>query len=818
MSYKAIISLVFFVLCSTVSFAQNKTLPNDSLLKLKAKEKQEALDSQLSNKKKEIGNAVIDKKNNLFKDSSKYKQQFHSQKNNAISKVDSQARKQAVNNFKNQASSQLNTEKSKLKTLAQKANMPWNKKGNLFGFSGEIRSENYATTAQNPLMRNEMVYSRLYLSPTISLLGLPFKSNFFLTTENNNSYKSDFFSLRLDVNAMRQKAATEMQKQIDEAKKLDRLRQFDLQKNALETQRYENELNALKNQIPDVEQLQKSIEEQAKAKSKDYIEEQKKLAEEKLRNASEEEKIKIEQELKHKQDSIILHYQKQANDSVIQAKGKIQGKADTAQLARYLRMQEKLQALKQKKEQLNELRQLDSAKLLNKASGMRNPDDLRKLAKEQMPGNGFLQQILAVDRFGIGIVNPVYSEFTLFASSIKGIDLGVNQNKYFYDITAGKTTKQFTGPFANTKPIYDRNIAVVRAGIGQLKGNHLSAEYLYAYDQHSNNKTVPMVKNGVLNVSAQATLLKKIELNGNAAQSDYKESYIDQKVQSSNNTYEFKPSAFMAYQLKATQSVSDNIKIEAQVKQTGAAFRTVGNPFLRRNFREMEYKYDQQLFKKKVKVAAFYKEMRDNLVELNKATNRMKGYGLKLSTNFEKYPNLTLSYSPYQQGNNHPDSAYRTNNQFSVTNAMLTYKKRFKTVNWNGLLSYTNSAMQLNDLGTVSYKLINTVHTFQIGNRNTSIISYLNNITAPFVDSLNSNSIQFSHNYLAKKGLVIGVIGEQTQYKNGAFKSGGGMQMTATLFKNFNLSLITRYDRINKLWRLDNANVFTGKLILVWRW
>lgn len=46
MSCKAIISLVFFVLCSTMSFAQNKTLLNDSLLKHKAIGKQGALDYQ----------------------------------------------------------------------------------------------------------------------------------------------------------------------------------------------------------------------------------------------------------------------------------------------------------------------------------------------------------------------------------------------------------------------------------------------------------------------------------------------------------------------------------------------------------------------------------------------------------------------------------------------------------------------------------------------------------------------------------------------------------------------------------------------------
>jgi hypothetical protein len=126
--------------------------------------------------------------------------------------------------------------------------------------------------------------------------------------------------------------------------------------------------------------------------------------------------------------------------------------------------------------------------------------------------------------------------------------------------------------------------------------------------------------------------------------------------------------------------------------------------------------------------------------------------------------------------------------------------------------------MELNDRGTVAYKMISTVHTLQVGSRNTSIFSYLSNVTAPFVDSLNSNSFQVSHTYLAKKTLSVGAIGEHTLYKNGAFRSGGGLQLTTALFRNFTLSLLTRYDRINKLWQLDNANVFTGRVVMVWRW
>ena len=825
------LSILVLLLWHFCALAQVKPLPCDTCLKQKWEQKQFS-DSLLKSGKQhleESKDSVIKKNQNKVNGiSDAYRQELKAKtdssarsayKNKFKGKTDSSTRAGIKNKTKNTLSSEFNKGKSlsqdKWKQLKNK--IPERKQ--MIRLTGEVRSETYYTTAQNPMMRNEPIYSRLYISPTITFLGLPFKANFFFTTESNNTWKNNFFSIRFDANALRQQAMTDMQKQLDEAKKLDRLRQVDLQRNVLETQRYEQELDQLKQELPDLDDLQETLKKSAEEKAKAYLDAEKAKLETQLKEASEEEKIKLEQSFRQKQDSLMLKYKQEAGDSVLQAKGQLESSVDTAKLGKYLRMQNKIDGLKAKKQKLEDLRQADSAQLLQKVSGMRNPDDIRRMAKDQLPGKKLLTGILAVDRFGIGLVNPQYSEFTLFAASLKGLDIGVNQDKYFYDLTLGKTTRQFTGPFSNIKPVFDRYLGMARIGYGELKGNHLSVEYLYAFDPKTVDKGMPMVRNGVVNVSAQFTMLKNAKIEANAAQSDYKEQYIEERNNVvTNKTSVLDASANKAYQLKATQVIGDNTKVEAQLKQTGAAFRTVGNPFLRRNFREAEFKYEQQLWKKRIKFSGFYKEMRDNLIELNQATNRLKGYGLKLSTAFEKYPNLTLSYSPYQQGNNHPDSAYRTNNQFSITTAMVTYKKRFKTVSWNGLLNWTRSAMELNDKGTVAYRMLSTVHTMQLGQRHTSMFSYMSNITAPFVDSLNSNSIQVNHTYLAKKSLSIGMLGEHTVYKNGAYRTGAGLQVSTTLMKNFTLSILTRYDRINKLWRLQDADVFTGRVVMVWRW
>jgi hypothetical protein len=752
-------------------------------------------------------------KNSLSKDLFKEKEEF---KFSAPS-LDSNSKEKGKSQIKGMLNQQTDAVKQKKDGLWDRAKSQLPKKENIFKFGVNIRSDNYATTDQNPLMRNEKIYSRLYFSPTFTVLGLPFTSNFFFTTEANNTYKNNFFAIRFDVNAMRQMAAEQIQKELDEAKKVDRLRQIDLKKNGLETNRLEKELDRLKKDIPDYDNWQDALKSEAENQAKQKIEKERLNYEEKIRNAGEEEKIRLQKEYELRKDSIVNGYKKSINDSLNHLEGKT-SKIDTSKMRKVLELQAKLDQLNSKKKELEQLRQMDSLGLTKKIGNQRDPNELKEMMKSQLPGKGILTSVLSVDRFGIGLVSPNYSDFTMNSTSVKGIDIGVSKKSYFYDFTLGKTTRQFIGPFSSTNVEFNRNIAVARLGVGQRKSDHVSVEYLYAYDRSLTDSFSPLIKNGVLNVNGKLTLLKNTVIEADWAQSRFKETYVkNREVNFNQSKPVLNANASMAYQIKATQTFGELIKFESQLRQTGAAFRTVGNPFLRRNFREVELKYEQKLFKKQIVISGNYKEMRDNLVEINSSINRLKGYGLKLSTHFKKLPNIVMSHSPYQQGNNHPDSLYRTNNQFSITTAVLTYKKRFKSVNWVGLANYTRSAMEIGINTPVAYEMMSSIHTFQIGQRHTSMLVYLRNTTAPFVDSLNSSSVQLSHNFIAKKGLILGCMSEYTVYKNEAFKLGGGLTINKNLIKNLSVSITGRYDRINGIWNLENADVFSGRMVVQWR-
>ncbi|HEY1047198.1 MAG TPA: hypothetical protein VGF79_12205 [Bacteroidia bacterium] len=801
--------LLVFCLCFIVFNLKAQNLPCDSCAKQNLQHLKDSSAKALQEKGEAVQKQAAEKLNS---------------KSDAIKgKVKSQTDSAARNAYKQKAkgsfNSELNSVKSKPKSYWERAKSQLPPKDKLFKFGLTLRSDNYATTEQNPMIRSEKVYSRLYVTPSFTLLGLPFTSNFFFTTEANNTYKNNFFAIRFDVNAMRQMAAEAIQKEMDEAKKLDRLRQIDLQKNAMDTRMLENELDGLKSQLPDYDQWQNKLKQEAEQRTKDYVASERAKLEASIKDKSEAEKQRLLTEFETKKDSLLASKMQSLNDSLNAIKTAAGEKVDTAGMNKILSLQSKMNALKSKKAEIEKLRQIDSAGLNDKINQARNPNELKQLAKSKLPDKGMLQSLLSVDRFGIGLVNAQYSEFTLYAASVKGLDLGISKEKYFYDFTLGRTTTQFIGPFSSVNPSYDRNIAVVRAGLGKRQGDHLAFEYLYAFDHKFADSLSPMVRNGVLNINAKFNLLRSTTVEGNLAKSTYNEKYaVPVNVMKPAGKDIIGVNADMAYDAKLTQTQGENMKVELLFRQTGAAFRTVGNPFLRRNFREVELKYEQQFFKKKVKLTAGYKEMRDNLLELNAATNRLKGYTLKLSTHFEKYPNLTLSYSPYQQGNNHPDSLYRTNNQFSITSAMLTYKKRFKGLNWMAFANYTRSAMEISGRGPVAYRMINTVHNFQMGQRHSSMLAYLSNVTMPFVDSLNSNSVQFTHNYLLKKTTTLGLISEYTRYKNDALKAGMGLVFTQSVIKNLTLSLTARYDKVDKLWNLKNEDVFSGRVVVMWRW
>ncbi len=693
-------------------------------------------------------------------------------------------------------------------------------KGNdLLKFSMNMRSENFGTTSQNPMIRSELMYSRLYLSPTFTVLGLPFTSNLFFTTEANNTYKNNFFSFRLDVNALRRIAQERLRKEVEQAKKLDRSRQLELNKQALETKKYQQELDKVESEMNEYKQWNSQIQNQAQLKSKAYLDKERAQLEEQLKTASDEQKEQMIAAYNQKSDSVQNALRSQLEDSAAKLKGTMPN-LDTSKLNRINRLKTKMEQLNQRAKEIESLRQKDTLGLSEKAEGLRHPEKLKSMTQGQLPGKGLMNRFLSVDRLGVGLIAPMYSEFTLSAASVKGLDIGVSKTNWYYDISLGRMTKQFTGPFSSVQPEYDRNMAIARIGLGERNNAHLAVEYFSAFDTKVTDSMSPMVNNGVLALEFKYVFLKHLTVDGDLAQSNYKEKFNSLNISSSSNSSNsiFNIRDSRAYRLKATQEAGKNTKLQVEARQVGAAFRSLGNPFLRRNFREIDARLEQSFYKKQILLQANYKEMRDNVLELNQATNRLKGWGIKLQTAFEKWPNLTLSHSPYQQGNNHPDSLYRTNNQFSISMAMLTYKKRFKGLNWNMMACATRSAMEIYGRGPVDYRMLTITNMVQLGLRHNIMLNYMSNTTLPGVDSLNSNSIQFNYIYLAKKGFTIGTIGEHTIYKNQAFRSGGGLTASANLIKNLSLSALVRYDKIDGLWRLENQDVWTGRLVLLWSW
>ena len=289
-----------------------------------------------------IGNVKISSK--IGSEKTKYKRSSNQKIEGVKSSINS-IPKRALTTIQNKQKSYFERFKSKLPP-----------KENLFKFSLQLRSESFATNAQNPMQRNELMYSRLYVSPKFTVLGLPFTSNLFYTTESNNTYKNNYFAFRLDVNSLRQSAVEQMQKEIDELNKVDRLRQFEISAKSIESDKINQQMEVLKKQVPDYDNWQQTLKQEAERKVNEKLDAEKKALEEKLKTASEKEKEELMQAYGHKKDSMLLSVKSSINDSISAIRAKTGENLDTAKLNKLLALEKQYESLQKQKEKLELLR------------------------------------------------------------------------------------------------------------------------------------------------------------------------------------------------------------------------------------------------------------------------------------------------------------------------------------------------------------------------------------------------------------------------------------------------------------------------------
>lgn len=678
----------------------------------------------------------------------------------------------------------------------------------LFSISGNLTIETFGANAQNPLAMNELFYTRVWMSPRLTIMGLPFTTDIYYTSENNSLYNSNSFNLNFDAATFKRQLLDGLLKEVNERKKTDQMRQRDLDLK----KKQEVELNK-KGTLLDAE-ISKLDKELAELNAKRTI------------NFD----PNIDQNINLPKDSINLLLGDSSNifknsinsDSINKRYEKAKVRKEKLE-ADKIYIEEKIYAIQKKKEEIEALRQRDSSLVNIDESEFYKKRTLKSLTRGY---NSKFKKVLGFasgfDKFNVGVVYPTHSDFTVVGTPVKGADIAWSSDKFFINITAGKAAANDFRFFSTERPEFDRNFYAITTGLGNKEKSHIYISRSY-FDDPDIIMNRQRINNSVNSIGAKGLFYKnKITLSAEIAQSDFRaqnsainETLIGISIDTINRIQPaYKLSNLnTALWMEGNYKVLENLEIHGKVQRVNPGFKSIGNPFMRVGFFESDFSLKGSFLKKKISTQVFYKVNSDNLANENSSTNKMSGYGIMLQSNLnKKYPNVSVYHSPYQHGNNHPDSLLRSFNQFSITNLTLTYSKQIKKVFLVTSTSFSQSVMSLDKLGKTGMRsfIMNTSAVFAKGLQSSFV--WQKNTTNPGIDTLNANlfSLTLSKNLNPK--FTLGGETHLTWFKNGAEKNGAKIMFMYKPSKKLSFSLIAGYDYIDKLWGFDKKNVYNGRL------
>lgn len=677
-----------------------------------------------------------------------------------------------------------------------------------FSVSGNVTIETFGANAQNPLAMNELFYTRLWMSPKLTIMGLPFTTDIYYTTENNSLYNSNSFSLNFDAQTFKRQLLDGLLKELNERKKLDQMRKrdFDLKN------KQEEELNK-KRALLDAE-ITNIDKELAELEAKKNID-----IDTSFDPHFNLQKDSISSELGNRSDSL-----KNSNnsDSINRRYEKAKARKEKLE-ADKKNIEEKINAIKKKKEEIEVLRQKDSSLVNIDESEYNKKSNLKSLSGGY---DSKFKKILGFasgfDKFNVGIVYPTHSDFTVVGTPVRGADIAWSSDKFFINVSAGKAAANDFRFFSTERPEFDRNFYAITTGLGNKDKSHIYYSRSY-FDDPDKIMERQRINNSVNSIGAKGLFYKKkITLSAEMAQSNFsaQNSAIDETINGNSvDTFNRIQPAYKlsnlntAFWVEGTYKILENLEFQGKVQRVNPGFKSIGNPFMRIGFFERDISLKGTFLKKKISTQVFYKVNSDNLANENSSTNKMSGYGIMLQTNLnKKYPNFSVYHSPYQHGNNHPDSLLRSFNQFSITNFTVTYSKKIKKVFLVTSTSFSQSVMSLDKLGKTGMRsyILKTSAVFAKGLQTGFV--WQTNTTNPGIDTLNANLLSLTLSQSLNPKLTAGVESHLTWFKNGAEKNGGKIILMYKPLKKLSFSLTGGYDYIDKLWGFEKKNVYSGRL------
>ncbi len=261
------------------------------------------------------------------------------------------------------------------------------------------------------------------------------------------------------------------------------------------------------------------------------------------------------------------------------------------------------------------------------------------------------------------------------------------------------------------------------------------------------------------------------------------------------------------------------LEIKTSWKYVGPGYRSLGAPYSRTNFEEREIALKWKAFKNKLSLNGFYKTNRTDPLNYWEGTYKMSGFGLNARTNLKKYPNLFLSYSPFEQGNNSPDTLFRSNNKFSILTAGLSYRYKIKKVILFSNALFTRSHTEFIQLQNRIGNQYNFTFSQSVQFSKINITGlYTLSRTNPSVDSLNNYRLGSNFLYTISDKIQIGGQYNGGFYQNGSYIQQGGALINYRPRNAFLINLKSNYGKLKGLYGVDEMTRYDVMVGVEYRW
>lgn len=678
--------------------------------------------------------------------------------------------------------------------------------------------EGYHTNFQNPRVLSQPTYLRFNSNTSVTWAGLPFLIDAYYTTEKRTFYNSNHFSVRFDKETFIRNITQAWQKKLNDA-------------NA--------QLNSHKSQLDGISKDKVSLDKQQL-----QLDQQK----QNLQNLYQEQFEQYKQKYKNKGDSMLNGY-KGYEDSLqeLYNSGKDSGmkwlqykkqkSTDSLNLARLAadtqrihdrieQGKEKYKELQAKKQSFDSLVTADTA-IIGKYKRM--VDNPQAVAGTWLKENGFPSQLVfaaSLKDFQTGNVQPFIHNYSMAGIGFRGLNTGFEHNKWDVTVAGGKGIPMDILNYDRKNNHYDR--LYLATGI-TYSLNDKTSVLLFAH--HASDPKDEMTRlgkaalfNEVVGLNIKTSPFGYVDVDASAANSAYKITNNNIRSVTYFGNSEISPAiaqkAHSAWDIKLSKKLSKNFELNGIYRYVGPMFKNLGNPYMRTNFLEYNAKVVGNFWKQQIKITSFYKTMQDNPLHLSEVTNKTQGYGLSFQTKFnnKQLPNFNFSISPYEQGNNHPDSLFRVNNRFSIITSGLSYRINKGFFKYSLLVYGTQSLMQFNDSIKARIRTVTINQDVSLGRYFTMGFAGTIMRTNPGVDSNQANIWQTRMGFSSKKGSLILLTTQWSQYQNGAFRKGAALNVSFRYGKHMRFTLRSGYDHYYRLWGLGDHNALWGLCKLDFMW